>query len=160
VHYNFTIDRELLPEFLLRVGYAGSQGSHNARDAFISPVLPIITMPDGRLFFPGGGPRLNPNFATIEVRPYDGKSFYNALLLKVERRFSAGHRLQLSYTYSKSVDDFSHMSTGAPMPAPSRIHSIVWPTGRFPTTTRGTTWPRTSTGNCLLAQDSPALRSS
>jgi hypothetical protein len=103
IHYNLTIDRELLPEFLVRVGYAGSQGSHLARDAFISPVTPIVTLADGSLFFPGGGPRLNPNFATIEVRPYDGKSFYNALLLKVERRFKSGQRFQLSYTYSKSV---------------------------------------------------------
>src|SRR5262249_26329371 len=102
----------LLPDFLLRVGYAGSHGNHQARDAFIDPITPIVTMPDGRLFFPGGGPRLNPNFATIEVRQYDGDSFYNALLLKVERRFKTGHRLQFSYTYSKSVDDFSHMSTG------------------------------------------------
>ena len=112
IHYNLTIDRELLPDFLLRVGYAGSHGVHLARDVFVSPVLPMIKMPDGRLFFPGGGPRLNPNFATVEVRPYDGMSFYNALLLKVERRFKGGLRFQLSYTYSKSVDDFSHMSTG------------------------------------------------
>ena len=161
IHYNLTIDRELLPDLLLRVGYAGSHGVPWQRDVFVSPVLPMIKMPDGRLFFPGGGPRLNPNFATVEVRPYDGMSFYNALLLKVERRFKGGLRFQLSYTYSKSVDT-SRICPPANRPemdAQSRIPLTALPTEHFPTTMCGTTSPRTLIGNCPLVQINVGSRS-
>ena len=54
---------------------------------------------------------MNPNFAEIEWRTSQVSSFYNALELGIEKRLSRGLRVQVSYTWSKSVDDGSSIIT-------------------------------------------------
>ena len=55
-------------------------------------------------FIPAGTPRPNTAFSTIELKSSDGESWYNAFILDVRKRFSAGFAVQSSYTLSKSED--------------------------------------------------------
>lgn len=109
LHYNLMIDRELLPDTVFRIGYAGSRGIHMSRHVAGNPATPQI-LQDGRLFFPPGSQRINPNFSVISLRSYDANTFYNALLLSVNRRFSRGLQFQVSYTFGKSIDDLTQIN--------------------------------------------------
>jgi len=104
MHYNLMIEREIFPDTVVRVGYAGSRGTHLNRTLEGNPTQFQI-QPDGRLFFPPGVGRINPNFFSIQLRSYDANSFYNALLLNLTRQLSKGLRFQAAYTFGKSIDD-------------------------------------------------------
>jgi hypothetical protein len=111
LQYNVTLQREVLPETVVTVGYIGSRGYHQVRNVEANHSIPTI-LPDGRYFFatsPTGGnpPRRNPNFESIRLRSTDGNSWYNGLALGVNKRFSRGLQLQGSYTYGKSTDEGS-----------------------------------------------------
>jgi hypothetical protein len=55
--------------------------------------------------------RSNPNFTGIWQRVTDAQSFYHSAQLSVLKRYSAGLRAQLSYTFSRSVDDSSGINS-------------------------------------------------
>ena len=101
--FNVNVQRELWDGTAVTVGYAGSRGRHLLRSADVNTARPV-TLPDGTIFIPAGTPRPNPAFSTIELKSSDGKSWYNAFILDVRKRFSGGFSVQSSYTYSKSVD--------------------------------------------------------
>jgi hypothetical protein len=107
--YNFTIERQLLPDLSLAVGYIGNQGTHltmkSDGNAFPSEFL------NGRPFV---GPRLrtalrplNPNNGVITYSTSDAKSHYNAMTVELKKRLSHGFQFQTVYTWSKTVDDSS-----------------------------------------------------
>jgi hypothetical protein len=54
---------------------------------------------------------MNPNFASITQRITDAQSFYNALLLSAQKQLSWGLRAQLSYTFSRAIDDASGVNS-------------------------------------------------
>jgi len=95
--WNINIERQLPGSFVAQVGYTGSEAHKLAVD------LPNINQA-----YPGTG--------TINSRrPYQGigniqyyapldNSHYDALLAKLERRFSKGLSLLTSYTYGHSID--------------------------------------------------------
>jgi hypothetical protein len=62
------------------------------------------TLADGTVFIPADTQRPNRAFSTIELKSSDGESWYNAFILDVRKRFSAGFSVQSSYTLSKSED--------------------------------------------------------
>ena len=48
-----------------------------------------------------------PQFGSISTERYDGRSFYNAGQLRVERRFAQGFTLTGAYTFSKLIEELS-----------------------------------------------------
>jgi hypothetical protein len=48
-----------------------------------------------------------PQFASIISERYDGRSVYNSGQLRVERRFAQGYTVNLSYTFSKLIEEVS-----------------------------------------------------
>lgn len=101
--WNINLQREILPNTSVMIGYAGSRGEHLLRSNDVNTAIPI-TGPDGRPFFPAGSPRRNPAWTTIELKSSDGDSWYRALVLEARHRWSGGFMLQSSYTWSKSED--------------------------------------------------------
>jgi hypothetical protein len=62
-----------------------------------------------------------PQFAGISYFSYDGKGWYDALNVRVEKRFSHGFMAQMTYTFSKYLEAVTLLNPGdaAPSKAPS-----------------------------------------
>ncbi len=113
--WNFNIQRQLFESTSLTVGYVGSRGVHlyGARD--INPVLPRVVNGVEVYGVPIGpsragivsNPRLNPAGAALNSEAPVADSNYHSLQVGLNRRFSHGVQSQLSYTWSKCMDDAS-----------------------------------------------------
>jgi len=55
----------------------------------------------------GSSNRIDPRFNAITLIEGFGSANYNALGVELNKRFSRGHQFQVSYTWSKSIDDGS-----------------------------------------------------
>ena len=114
MQYTFNIQRQLSRTTTLTLGYIGSHGVH---DLFhtndINIVLPVLKSAQGYVWpKPGTGVPQNPNLGTISGSYFIGSSLYNSFqstLNFVASRLSG----QLSYTWSKSIDDSSSSISGA-----------------------------------------------
>lgn len=102
--YNANVQRELPGAILAMVGYAGSRGYHLVSAIEGNPTVPVVQS-DGSLFFPVGAPRRNPAWTSIDLRTSNGHSTYNSLQALLQKRFSKGNQVQLSYTLSKTMDN-------------------------------------------------------
>ena len=107
--YSLGIQTQLTNDMVFDVGYSGARGSHLIRDRSInqagiaSPSNPIRgettnTLANVMLRVPyqGWDPA---NLIQIESA---GASWYNALLVSLNKRFSHGMQAQISYTFSKN----------------------------------------------------------
>jgi hypothetical protein len=114
MQWNFNIQREIMPSTVLTVGYIGSHNLHlNAQKDFNYPV-PVIGPSGLPTFgvFNGtnavvANPRLNPAYGYLQMIDALGTSHYNALQASLNRRFSNSLQYQISYTWSKSIDNAS-----------------------------------------------------
>lgn len=106
LQFSLTMQRELLPQTVVTVGYIGSRGKNQFRNIEANQAVPTI-LADGRYFFPVGAQRRNPAYGSIRLRATDGNSWYDGLIAGVTRRFSDGFQFQASYTYGESIDEGS-----------------------------------------------------
>jgi hypothetical protein len=126
MQWNVSAERDVSRSVAVMVGYMGSRGVRNAmRTTDANGVIPSIT-PDGLVWpcagdvtdgvcgRPGGGQRFNAAYGQIDGQVWNGSSSYNALLLSVRRRYSAGLEAQLSFTWSHSEDTGSSVGSGGP----------------------------------------------
>jgi len=86
---------ELLPNWVLDLGYAGSKGTH------------LLGTRDLNQSAPGSPTAPFPQFASIFLIESRANSSYDALQLRTERRFSRGLSFLGAYTWSRSIDDSS-----------------------------------------------------
>ena len=95
--WSFGIEREISHDLILEGTYLGSKGTD-------LPLSYNLNQPT-----PGAGAiqlrRPYPQWGSISWIDSVGNSSYNSLSLRLERRFSSGLSLLLSYTYSHSIDD-------------------------------------------------------
>src|SRR5688572_16724198 len=107
--WNFNVQRELLRNLVLSVGYIGSKGTHLiSRRNFNQPIngaRPFPTLSQSSPILPGT------NLGNITQVESGGNSSYNALWMKVSQRLARGLQFQASYTWSKSLD-YNSFSTG------------------------------------------------
>ena len=109
--WNLNIQREVLKDFAVTVGYFGSKGTHlrvsrNINQPINGGARPFPTVSASSPIRPGA--TLN-NIVQIEG---SGNSSYNALWLTAEKRLSRGFQFNASYTFSKSIDYNSLNSQG------------------------------------------------
>ena len=102
--YNVNVQRELVNDWGLMVGYAGSRGYHLVSSIEGNPVVPTIQA-DGSMFFPATTLRRNPAWSSIDFRTSHGRSEYNSLQTSLMKRYSDGYQVQLSYTLSRAMDN-------------------------------------------------------
>jgi hypothetical protein len=108
--WNFNIQREVVRDLGVTIGYFGTKGTHlrisrNINQP-INGVRPFATVSGSSPFRPGAA--LN-NVVQIEGT---GNSSYNALWLTATKRLSRGFQFNASYTFSKSIDYNSLNSQG------------------------------------------------
>ena len=114
MQYNFNIQRELPSNMVFTAGYVGSRGVHLTMQIDQNPPIPTIGA-DGKQVFgtltPRGtiqtNPRLSSAFGYVNNGTTWGSSNYNALQVSLNRRFSNNLTAQVSYTWSKCLDDDS-----------------------------------------------------
>ena len=99
--WNVTLEREIMPTYLIRVGYAGSKGDRLAMGrelnaAVFAPGATTATTNQRRPLFP--------TFSTITTIESTGRSIYNALQLTLDKRMSKRFSVLSSYTLSTNKD--------------------------------------------------------
>jgi outer membrane receptor protein involved in Fe transport len=87
--WNFNVQQELLPNLLFQIGYVGNRGVH----------LPVRYDANA----PIDGARPYPNVGFVSSNASAGWSSYNALDLKIEKRYSSGLSVLGAYTWSKNL---------------------------------------------------------
>jgi len=109
MQYNLNIQRELTQGMILTVGYTGSRGEHLLLTReYNAPQL--IGGVFGTALANGNtapNTRLNPALGALSIRDTVGNSNYNALIVSLNRRFARRWQTQVSYTYSKALDNGS-----------------------------------------------------
>ena len=114
MQWNLTIQRELLTDLNLRVGYVGSRAVHQpfrTEDADI--VLPRLTPPGYVWPSPvGSGTRVNPDAGRISAGFWSGRSYYDALQVQIRKKLGRGSQVAGSYTWSKTIDTGSGSMVG------------------------------------------------
>ncbi len=106
--WHFTVQRELAKDLVLDAAYVGNKGTHlmilaDANQAAVQQPGKTLTLAQRRPYT---------NFGFIEIAYGAGYSNYNALQVKLEKRYSRGLYLLNSFTYSKGIDDASgHLET-------------------------------------------------
>ncbi len=105
--WNLNVEQNLGFDSTLRVAYVGSHGRNLSAITRDANLVQSTTLPDGRLFFPEDGQKLNPLFSRIRNRTFDAQSFYHGLQTRLQRRLRKGLLLNVGYTFSKSIDDSS-----------------------------------------------------
>ncbi len=106
--WNLTLQKQVLTDMLLEIGYLGSKGVHipyysngNQATLDVNPANPTPIL--SRRLFPlfGSGMRTTGG---------DGISSYNAGYIKLEKRFSSGLSFLTHYTHGKSLDYSSQVN--------------------------------------------------
>ena len=92
--YNLTVERELLPDLTLEVGYVGSQGRFLGRRFDMNQPIPIGLSPTGTLVTV----RRYPQFGDIQYQDQTAVSSYDALQTSLRRRAANGLTMLVSYT--------------------------------------------------------------
>jgi hypothetical protein len=92
--YNVTGQWEFRPNWLAEVGYVGSRGRN---------LLVITNLGTNSGGFPGL--REVTTHSTVQNVEYTGKSWYDAMQSKLERRFSQGLSLITTYVWSHAIDN-------------------------------------------------------
>jgi hypothetical protein len=125
ISWSLRIQREITPNTALTVGYVGSHGYHeligiDANEPFpvICPASPCpatypatfpaglagTPVPAGNYFVPTAT-KANPALANTWTWFSEGDSFYHALQVDLNHRFSRGLSFRGVYTFSKTLDD-------------------------------------------------------
>ncbi|MEO7651148.1 MAG: TonB-dependent receptor, partial [Bryobacteraceae bacterium] len=101
--WNFHLQRQFSSNLVLEAGYVGTKGNK------------LYTNWRGNGAPPGPGAvnprRPYPQFGTISEENPRGNSNFHSLQVKLEKRYSMGLTFLSSYTWSKSIDDSSTLTT-------------------------------------------------
>ena len=132
--YHFTLDRQLPGQMSLSIGYARTRAIGLLQNQILNRAEFPILAPNGILYdkidpnpadtnpAPGyiseAQPRTNqrrpdPRYTSIYVISNNSWSYYNALRITLNKRFSNHFSTNLSYSFSKSLDTGSDVSAGS-----------------------------------------------
>jgi len=121
--YSLNVQQQLPYDLVLKVGYAGSRGTHLPyRVDDVNTVQPIVSNGSYLFYGPNGtaspsaaalkAAMLNPNLGQISAVFMTGYSHYNSLQTSLTKNFTHHTQFQVSYTWSKSMDDGSSSTFG------------------------------------------------
>ena len=111
-NWNFTLEREVVPEWLVRAAYVGSASLYGRITKQLNPAvyIPGSTLgTDARRLFA-------PDLGSVNYYTQDRRSNYHSLQLSVTKRFSRGFTVLASYTFSKSIDNFGRLRNALVLP--------------------------------------------
>ena len=116
MQWNFNIQRELIANTVLAAMYIGSHNLHMFIQRDFNYPQPCMSATAG-CFYNGAptfasatgvpNPRLDPQYNSLQLADNLADSHYEALQTSLDHRFSSGWQAQVSYTFSKSIDNGS-----------------------------------------------------
>ena len=114
MQWNLNIQREIIRNLTLMVGYVGSHSVHDSVEIMDADIVVPTKTSAGFLWpFPAGsGTTLNPNFGSISTLDWDSNSSYNGLITRITKTMSHGFQIQGSYTWSRTIDEGSSYGVG------------------------------------------------
>ena len=128
--YNLTVERELVKDLALEVGYVGSQGRflgirYNLNAPYPTGAVTSSTSGGVTTYTPVTA-RLFPALGDIQYQEQIAKSYYNGLQTSLRRRSKNGLTLLVSYTFSRAIDTASstNNSTTGTQKFPQDIHNL------------------------------------
>ena len=107
--WSLDVQRRLPFDTVLTVGYVGNKGTHLDQTIELNAPAPsILANPGGRRPIPSfadgvGGPTRPLN--RLRWLSSDGNSWYHALQVNAQKRFSAGFSMNLSYTWGRAMGE-------------------------------------------------------
>lgn len=111
-NWSFTVEREVLANTLLRVGYVGTKATHLKSE--YDQNAPIyntnLTLAQNRADVNDRRPVAD--FQTISRWMHGLNSSYNSLQVSVDKRYAKGFTLSASYTWAKNLDYHSQNGFG------------------------------------------------
>ena len=106
--WSLDVQREIVSGTTVSVAYVGARGVHLQYNPSINEFTPTCypnnCTDNASYFYPGGTPRINPRFTTINAHRFDGNSYYHSFQTNITRRFTNGLQYQGSYTWSRNLD--------------------------------------------------------
>lgn len=144
ISYDLKIERQILSNTTLSVGYIGSHGVHEflsvdanvPGNVVVCPAVPCpANYPSGAYFYYAsaaapftGAPALaNPAVGNTTQWFSEGISSYNGLEVDVNRQLSHGLQFRGVYTYSKTLDDGDSMNTSVATNSPAFVSNPLNP---------------------------------
>jgi hypothetical protein len=115
MQWNLNVQREVVKDLSLSVGYVGSHGVHQPfRSDDSNIVLPLTKTAQGYLWPTpaGSGTRVNPNVGQVSALYWVGSSLYDSLQVHLVKRMNYGLQFGASYTWAKNIDDGSSTLAG------------------------------------------------
>ena len=127
--WNANIQRELMPNLMLEVGYVGNRGIYqpNRYDANQASLVPADELADPPSI---QSRRLYQNVGFVSGNESNAWTSYNALNVRLERRFSNGFELLGVYTYSKTMGIWQH--DNFTVPNAYNLRQMYGPVNDFP----------------------------
>lgn len=114
--WSFGFQRQLPYRTLVGVNYVGTRGTHIVQSTDINQPFPNLAVAQGTIS--ANAVRPYAGFGPIGTYFTDATSRYNALQVSVVRQWTSGLSFQVSYTYSKAMDnETSPMNPYAPLSA-------------------------------------------
>lgn len=102
--WNFTVEHQFATNWLVSVGYVGTESYHLA--------TPIDQNPG--IYADAGDRTRYPNYGLVLIYEPEGTASYNGLQFSVKKQFSHGVQFTSNYAYSKELDEASGSSIGGP----------------------------------------------
>jgi hypothetical protein len=116
MQWNFNIQREVMANTVATIGYIGTHNLHMFIQRDFNFPVPCLA-PNAGCFYNGRptysnaagapNPRLDPQYNSLQLADNLADSHYEALQTSLDHRFSHGWQMQVSYTFSKSIDNGS-----------------------------------------------------
>ena len=133
--WNVKIERQLLSNTILSVGYVGSHGYHellsldaNLPAATICPASPCpASYPAGTLYYPAGAALRNNAVWNTTHWFSEGISSYHGLEVDISHHWTNGLQFRGVYTFSKTLDDGDNLNTSVATNSPAFLANPLSP---------------------------------
>jgi len=110
--WNLSVQQEIFPGTALSIGYVGNRGVNQMIQVCVNSATADNV--NGRLVLAGGTPRPNDSalFGGLCLLQQQASSYasHHGLQIGLERRFRDGFQLQMSYTFSRTVNEASQVN--------------------------------------------------
>jgi len=109
--WNLNIQHEVLPGTAVSASYAGNRGLNIMHQTNLNTGIADVV--DGRYVFPVGAQVRNQGFPNLSLLSQETStdSWYHAVQLGLQRRFQDGFQMQVSYTFSRTIDESSQINS-------------------------------------------------